>query len=113
MGTSVLKIELKILSGEKEKTPNHSSPPFKEKEKGGEGRSKAWWPKECSNAWWAMEEEEKGSHAWWPMEGEEEGFHAWWPMEGQEEGSHAWWPMEGEREGSFSPLPTFPPSNFT
>jgi hypothetical protein len=25
----------------------------------------------------------------------------------------AWWPMEGEGKGSFSPLPTFPPSNFT
>jgi hypothetical protein len=45
MGTSVLKIELKIMSGERE-TSNDLSPPFKEKKKEGEGRSKAWWPKE-------------------------------------------------------------------
>jgi hypothetical protein len=32
----------------KKKTPHHSSSPFKEKEKGGEGGSKAWWPMECS-----------------------------------------------------------------
>jgi len=32
----------------KEKAPNHSNPPFKEKEKGGEGESKVWWPMECS-----------------------------------------------------------------
>jgi hypothetical protein len=48
VGISIFKIELKIISGEKE-TPNDPSPPFKEKEKGGEGRSKVWWPKECSN----------------------------------------------------------------
>ncbi len=45
MGTSILKIELKIMSGEKENY-NDPSPPFKEKEKEGEGRSKAWWPEE-------------------------------------------------------------------
>ncbi len=32
----------------KERAPNDSSSPFKEKEKGGEGRSKVWWPMECS-----------------------------------------------------------------
>jgi len=32
----------------KEKAPNDPSPPFKEKEKGSEGRSKAWWPMEGS-----------------------------------------------------------------
>jgi hypothetical protein len=32
----------------KEKAPNDPSPPFKEKEKGGEGRFKAWWPMEGS-----------------------------------------------------------------
>jgi hypothetical protein len=32
----------------KEITPNDPSPPFKEKEKGDEGRSKAWWAMECS-----------------------------------------------------------------
>jgi len=32
----------------KERTPNDLNPPFKEKEKGGEGKSKAWWLMECS-----------------------------------------------------------------
>jgi hypothetical protein len=71
VGTSVLKIQLKIMS-EEETGSNDPSPPFQEKEKEGEGRSKAWWP---------MEGEGKGSHAWWPMESEGEGSHAWWPME--------------------------------
>jgi hypothetical protein len=39
---------MKIMSGEKEKPPNDPNAPFKEKEKGGEGISKAWWPMECS-----------------------------------------------------------------
>jgi hypothetical protein len=50
----------------KERAPNDPSSPFKEKEKGGEGRSKAWWPMEFSNVWWPME----CSIAYWPMEGE-------------------------------------------
>jgi len=45
-------------------SPNHPSSPFKEKEKEGEGRPKAWWP---------MEGEGEGSFVWWPMEGEREG----------------------------------------
>jgi hypothetical protein len=32
----------------KERAPNDPNLPFKEKEKGGEGRSKAWWPMEGS-----------------------------------------------------------------
>ncbi len=36
------------MSGEKEKPPNDPNAPFKEKEKGGEGISKAWWPMEGS-----------------------------------------------------------------
>jgi hypothetical protein len=32
--------------GKRKEHPNHPSPPFKEKEKVGEGRSKAWWPME-------------------------------------------------------------------
>jgi hypothetical protein len=32
----------------KRETPNDPSPPFKENEKGGEGRFKAWWPMEGS-----------------------------------------------------------------
>jgi hypothetical protein len=35
------------MSGER-KPPNDPNLLFKEKEKGGEGRSKAWWPMECS-----------------------------------------------------------------
>ncbi len=54
-----------------EKAPHDPSPPFKEKEKGGEGGSKAWWPMEGSKAWWPME----GSKAWWPMEGSKLGGH--------------------------------------
>jgi len=34
-----------ILQG-KESAPQSSEPPFKEKEKGGEGGSHDWWPKE-------------------------------------------------------------------
>jgi hypothetical protein len=45
VGTSIVKIELKIMSGEEE-TSNDPNPPFKEKEKEGEDRSKAWWPME-------------------------------------------------------------------
>jgi hypothetical protein len=57
------------------------SSPFKEKEKEGEGRSKAWWP----------------------MEGEREGSHAWRPMESSKFGGQ--WKV---KEKSFSPLLTFP-----
>jgi hypothetical protein len=36
------------MSGEIERSPNDLNLPFKEKEKGDEGRSKVWWPMECS-----------------------------------------------------------------
>jgi hypothetical protein len=36
----------KLSSKGKREPPNHPSPPFKEKEKVGEGRSKAWWSME-------------------------------------------------------------------
>jgi hypothetical protein len=49
---------------EKRDHPNHSSLPFKEKEKEGEGRSKAWWP---------MEGKGEGSLLSGQMEGEGEG----------------------------------------
>jgi hypothetical protein len=45
VGTSIFKIELKIMYGKK-KTSNDLSLLFKEKEKEGEGRTKAWWPME-------------------------------------------------------------------
>jgi hypothetical protein len=116
VGTSILKIELKIMSREEEGSKDPSSP-FKEKEKEGKGRSKAWWPKEGeeegSHIWRSMEGEEErvhirrsmegegeGSKAWWPTKREGEGSHAWRPMEGEGEGSQAWRPMEGEGKGS-------------
>jgi len=39
---------MKIMSWGKERVLNDSNPPFKEKAKGGEGRSKVWWPMEGS-----------------------------------------------------------------
>jgi hypothetical protein len=45
VGINIFKIELKMMSEEKE-TSNDPSPPFQEKEKEGEGKSKTWWPKE-------------------------------------------------------------------
>ncbi len=47
MWEQVFDIELKLCP-RKERAPNYLSSPFKEKEKGGEGRSKAWWPMEGS-----------------------------------------------------------------
>jgi hypothetical protein len=72
VGTSIFQIELKIMFRETEKSSKDPSSPFKEKEKEGEGRSKAWWPKEGK---------EEGSHAGRSMEGEGEGSHARRPME--------------------------------
>jgi hypothetical protein len=60
-----------------------------------------------------MEGEGEGSYAWKPMEGKVEGFYARRPMEGKGKGSYVRRSMEGKGKGSFSPLPTFPPSNFT
>jgi hypothetical protein len=64
---------------------------FKEKEKGGEGRSKAWWPKE-----------RKG-----------EGSFAWWPMEGEREGSMLGGQWKEKEKVLFHLFPLSPPSNFT
>jgi hypothetical protein len=44
----VFKIASKLSSWRKKRAPNDSSSPFKEKEKRGEGGSKAWWPMEGS-----------------------------------------------------------------
>jgi hypothetical protein len=99
VGTSIFKIELKIMTKE-DRSSNDPSPPFKRKEKEGEGRSKAWR---------SMEGKGEGSHAWWPMDGEGKGSHAWWPMEGEGKGSHAWWPMVGEKKIIFT-SPHFPPN---
>jgi hypothetical protein len=45
VGTSIQDC-MKIISEARERAPNYLSPPFKEKEKGGEGGSKAWWSME-------------------------------------------------------------------
>ncbi len=115
--------------GKKSESPNHPSSPFKEKEKEGEGRPKAWWLMEGEGkgsllgGQWKEKEKvlclvvngrrRKRFFAWWPMEGKREGSFVWWPMEGEGEGYFTWWSMEGEGEGSFLPIFTFPPSNFT
>ncbi len=88
MGTSILKIELKIMFGER-KSSNDPSSLFKEKEKEGEGKSKAWWPKEGEGegslvgGQWKEKEKvlclvakgrrRKRFFAWWPKEGEGKG----------------------------------------
>jgi hypothetical protein len=114
VGTSILKIELKIMSGEK-KSSNDPNPPLKENEKEGEGRSKAWWP---------MEGEGKGSFLdgqWKEKEKvlclvangrKRKRFFAWWPMEGEGKGSLLGGQWK-EKEKSFSSFPTFSPTNFT
>jgi hypothetical protein len=116
---------LEVVSQRKKREPpKHLSPPFKEKEKEGEGRSKAQWPMEGGGegSWlggqWKEEEKVLGLVAngrrrrrflaWWPMEGGRRRFLAWWPMEGGRRRFLAWWPMEVGREGSFLPLPLFP-----
>jgi glutaredoxin len=111
---------MKIISEARESTPNDLSPPFKKKEKGGEGKSMlgGQWKVPCLVA-------NGRFHAWWPMEGSMLGgqwkvpclvangrFHVWWPMEcpklrGQWKVpclvangmSHAWWPMECSKLG--------------
>jgi hypothetical protein len=46
VGTSIFKISIENYVRGKERASNDLSPLFKEKEKGGEGRSNAWWPME-------------------------------------------------------------------
>jgi hypothetical protein len=133
---------MKIISEARKRTPNDPSPPFKEKEKGGEGRSMmgGHWKVPCSVA-------NGRFHAGWPMEGSMFGgqwkvpcsvanarFQAWWPMEGSMFGGQwnvpslvangmfqVWWPMEcsklgGKRNVKEKHLFTssiFPPTTFT
>jgi len=129
----VFKIAWNYPRGQK-RVPHDPSSPFKEKEKGGEGGSKAWWPMEGFKAWWPM----KGSKAWWPWKDLKLGgqwkdpklgghgriqslvangrFQAWWPMEGSKLGGH--WNVPSLmaigmwRINTFSLLP-FSPNNFT
>jgi hypothetical protein len=80
---------MKIISEARERTPNDPSPPFKEKEKGGEGRSM------LGGQWKVPSLVTNGRfQVWWPMEGSKLGgqwnvpslvangmFQVWWPME--------------------------------
>ncbi len=76
--------------GKRENPPKHPSPPFKEKEKEVEGRSKAWWP----------------------MEGGRKGF--WLGGQWKEEEKVFGLVANGKRKRRFfSTSSTFPPSNFT
>jgi hypothetical protein len=81
---------MKIISEAKESTPNDLNPPFKEKEREGESRSKAWWPLEGrgEGSWlggqWKEEEKVLGLVA---NGRRRRRFLAWWPMEGGREGS--------------------------
>jgi hypothetical protein len=58
---------MEIISEARERAPNHPSPPFKEKEKGGEGGSMfgGQWKIPClvvngrSHAWWSWNVKEK------------------------------------------------------
>jgi len=72
-GNKYSRLKENYLQG-KERTPNDPSPPFKEKEKGGEGRFKTWWPMEGSmlGGQWNV-----------PSLVANEMFQAWWPMEGE------------------------------
>jgi len=96
---------MKIIP-EVKQAPNHPNPPFKEKEKGGEGGSKAWWPMECSKL---------GGHWNVPCLVANGMFHAWWPLECSKLGGHwkvpslvaigrfqAWWPLESEGKTLFT-----------
>jgi len=101
----VFKIAWKLSSRQRE-SPQYPNPPFKEKEKGGEGGSKIWWPMECSKL---------GGHWNVPCLVAIGMFHAWWPLEGSKLGGHwnvpslvaigmfqAWWPLEGEGRTLFT-----------
>jgi hypothetical protein len=78
----------------KKRAPNHSSSPFKEKEKGGEGGSKAWS---------SMEDSKLGGQWKVPSLVANGRFQAWWPMECSKLGGQ--WKV---KEKPFSPLPFSP-----
>ncbi len=101
-GKQVFKIAWK-LSPRQERALNDPSPPFKEKEKGGEGGSKAWRPMECSKL---------GGHWNVPSLVAIGMFQAWWPLECSKLGGHwsvsilvaigvfqSWWPLECSKFG--------------
>ncbi len=100
------------ITSEAKKPPNDPSQPFKEKEKGDEGGSKALWPMEGSmlGGQWNVPSlvDPKLCGQWKvPCLVANGMFQAWWPMEGSKLGGQwkvpclvangmfqAWWPME-------------------
>jgi hypothetical protein len=84
METSILDC-MKIISEARKRAPNDPNSPYKEKEKEGESRSKAWWPMEGGRegSWFGdqWKEEEKV-----PSLVTNGRFQAWWPMEGSKLG---------------------------
>jgi hypothetical protein len=90
---------MKIISEAKERTPNDSSPPFKEKEKGGEGKSMLggqWKVPKLGGQWNVPSLMANGR------------FHAWWPMECSKLGGQ--WNVKEKHLFTSS---IFPPTTFT
>jgi hypothetical protein len=86
---------LEIISpkGKRKSPPKHLSPPFKEKEKEGEGRSKAWWLMEGGRegSWFGGQWKEKEKVLGLMANGRRRRrFLVWWPMEGEGEGEGSW-----------------------
>jgi hypothetical protein len=92
VGTSIFKIELKIMSRER-KNSNDPSLLFKEKEKEGEGRSKVG----------GQRKEKRRFFAWWLMEGKGEGSHVWRSMEHSKLGGQ--WKVKEKYLFTFSHFP--------
>jgi hypothetical protein len=85
VGTNIFKIELKIMSGER-KSSNDPNPPFKNKEKEGEGRSKVGGQrKEREKVLWLVANGRRRRRRRFPCLEANGMFQAWWPMEGEGE----------------------------
>ncbi len=79
-----------LPKGKRENPPKHPSPPFKKKEKEGEGRSKALWPMEGGRkgSWFGGQWKDKEKVLGLVANGRRRRrFLAWWLMEGEGEGS--------------------------
>ncbi len=96
----------------KERDHNDPSPPFKEKEKGSELRSQAWWLMEGSmlgGQWKVTSLVANGRfQAWWPMEGSKLGGQWKVPSLVANGRVQAWWPMEDEGKTPFHLFPLSP-----
>jgi hypothetical protein len=92
---------MKIISEARERTPNDLSSPFKEKEKGGEGRSM------LGGQWEVPSLVANGRfQAWWPMKGSKLGGQWKVPSLVANERFQAWWPMEGSKLGGQWKVPS-------